>query len=135
MTAFSKGDIVRITAEQSRHRGRTGTVLHVEVGDSGEGLYEVEVNTAGLPHLGFRQADLAPTEPPKMKDSHIAHQIMEEFEYAHLRPGPMQDTSKEFHDLADKMDRFLPGGPEKTVALRKLLEGKDAAVRSARRLL
>jgi hypothetical protein len=57
------------------------------------------------------------------------------FEYAHLPEGPLRDTSKRFHDLAHELNHLLPAGPETTVALRKLLESKDAAVRSALGLL
>jgi hypothetical protein len=40
-------------------------------------------------------------------------------------------VSVPFSELAHRLDLILPNGPEKSVALRKLLEGKDAAVRSA----
>lgn len=35
-----------------------------------------------------------------------------------------------FQNLANDVVNFCPSGPERTVALRKLLEGKDAAVRA-----
>lgn len=57
-------------------------------------------------------------------------EIMRYFEYSHL-PMELATISQGFADLARKMDHFLPNGPEKSVALRKLLEGKDAAVRAA----
>lgn len=56
--------------------------------------------------------------------------IMRYFEYKHL-PEHLQRISKPFSDLAVRMDWILPPGPEKTTALRKILEGKDAAVRAA----
>lgn len=34
-------------------------------------------------------------------------------------------------DLANEWDAYLPDGPEKSVALRKLLEAKDAACRAS----
>lgn len=52
------------------------------------------------------------------------------FEYEHLPPD-LQETSKLFHRLAHALADRLPSGPELTVALRKLLESKDAAVRAA----
>ncbi len=52
------------------------------------------------------------------------------FEYTHL-PEDLQKVSKPFHDLAWQLHRELPAGPEKSVALRKLLESKDAGVRAA----
>ena len=53
------------------------------------------------------------------------------FSYTHL-PADKQRISKQFHDLAFALalDPAL-GGTELTVALRKLLEAKDAAVRAS----
>jgi hypothetical protein len=58
------------------------------------------------------------------------NKIMKFFEYAHL-PEKLQAVSKPFCDLAKHIDRTVPGGPEKSVALRKLLESKDAGVRAS----
>jgi hypothetical protein len=55
--------------------------------------------------------------------------IMQYFAYDHL-PEPLQAVSKPFGQLARKIVRELPRNPERTVALRKLLEAKDAAVRA-----
>ncbi len=68
--------------------------------------------------------------------------IMQFFAYEHL-PAHLQDVSKPFADLARAIvgdERGMPEGtsvqfplprnPERTVALRKLLEAKDAAVRA-----
>lgn len=52
------------------------------------------------------------------------------FEYEHL-PANLQTVSKPFCDLAREMAQRAPDSQETTVALRKLLEAKDAAVRSA----
>lgn len=52
------------------------------------------------------------------------------FEYEHL-PDDLAAVSKPICELADQLVADLPEGPEKTVALRKLLEAKDAAVRAA----
>jgi hypothetical protein len=56
--------------------------------------------------------------------------ILRFFEYAHL-PDHLQTISREFMDLANWIVEKVPPGAERTVALRKLLEGKDAAVRAA----
>lgn len=56
--------------------------------------------------------------------------ILRYFEHAHL-PFPLNDLAYEFESMAILLDDALPDGPEKSVALRKLLEAKDAAVRSA----
>ena len=58
-----------------------------------------------------------------------AEPIMQFFEYAHLPPR-LQDVSKPFGELADLIVDKLPRNAERTVALRKLLEAKDAAVRA-----
>jgi hypothetical protein len=68
--------------------------------------------------------------------------IMQFFAYAHLPPH-LQAVSKPFCDIAFAIvgdERGMPAGistefplprnPERTVALRKLLEAKDAAVRA-----
>lgn len=56
--------------------------------------------------------------------------ILQFFEYSHL-PQHLQGISQSFHVLAHQLVRVLPRNPERTVALRKLLEGKAAAVRAA----
>lgn len=55
--------------------------------------------------------------------------ILRYFEYDHL-PEKLAAMSKPFGDLAHEMALELPVCPETTVALRKLLEAKDAAVRA-----
>jgi hypothetical protein len=54
--------------------------------------------------------------------------IAQFFTYAHLPPH-LQEVSKPFADLAQVI-LALPRNPERTAALRKLLESKDAAVRA-----
>lgn len=51
------------------------------------------------------------------------------FAYAHL-PEHLQPVSKPFGDLAAVIVATIEPGPERTVALRKLLESKDCAVRA-----
>jgi hypothetical protein len=55
--------------------------------------------------------------------------MLQFFEYAHL-PPKLQDVSIQFHALATIIVDTLPRNPERTVALRKLLEAKDCAVRA-----
>lgn len=55
--------------------------------------------------------------------------LMQFFTYAHL-PAHLQEVSKPFCDLAQTIIDTLPSNPERTVALRKLLEAKDCAVRA-----
>lgn len=57
------------------------------------------------------------------------HEHIEQFfAYSHL-PAHLQEVSKSFSELAAFV-LTLPRNPERTVALRKLLEAKDAAVRA-----
>ena len=55
--------------------------------------------------------------------------ILQCFKFEHLPPH-LQAVSKPFCDLARTIVATLPRNPERTVALRKLLEAKDAAVRA-----
>lgn len=56
--------------------------------------------------------------------------ILKYFSFSHLSDS-LAEISKPFSDFAWKLETMLPTGPEKSVALRKLLESKDAAVRAA----
>lgn len=51
------------------------------------------------------------------------------FEFGHL-PEPLAEVSFHFKELASVIVMLCEPGPERTVALRKLLEAKDAAVRA-----
>lgn len=55
--------------------------------------------------------------------------IMQFFAFSHLPPH-LQEISRPFSEHADRIIATLPRNPERTVALRKLLESKDAAVRA-----
>lgn len=57
------------------------------------------------------------------------HYLMQFFKYEHL-PEHLQGVSKPFGELAKNLDEVLKFNPEKTTALRKLLEAKDCAVRA-----
>lgn len=62
----------------------------------------------------------------------MSEHIIQFFAYEHL-PASLQEVSKPFGDLARSLvaaEGGLPRNPERTVALRKLLEAKDAAVRA-----
>jgi hypothetical protein len=60
----------------------------------------------------------------------VADPILQFFGYHHL-PEAMQKVSRPFCDLANQIVDTLPRNAERTVALRKLLEAKDAAVRAS----
>jgi hypothetical protein len=99
-----------------------------------------------LPEKGFREMEATPnpkhkqragsdqpprTAPPPMPDSPPGpgDHIMQFFKFEHL-PDYLQEVSKPFALLAVMITTQLPRNPERTVALRKLLEAKDAAVRA-----
>lgn len=76
---------------------------------------------------GFAAKDPGPGGPtpnPPQRDP-----MLQFFAFSHL-PVPLQATSREFYVLANWIDQNLPRNPERTVALRKLLEAKDCAVRA-----
>lgn len=54
------------------------------------------------------------------------------FDYGHLTGEAQRNTAARYHSLANELlaDAHLDG-PELTVALRKLLESKDCAVRAS----
>ena len=61
----------------------------------------------------------------------MSEPILQFFEFKHLPPH-LQDISSPFHDMAHRIAQTVPRNPERTVALRKLLEAKDAvSVRAA----
>lgn len=64
-----------------------------------------------------------------MSDQTTPDHIEQFFAYDHL-PERLQAVSKPFGELAKLIVSTLPRNPERTVALRKLLEAKDAAVRA-----
>lgn len=55
--------------------------------------------------------------------------MLQFFRYEHL-PERLAAVSKPFGLLAQNIVESLPRNPERTVALRKLLEAKDCAVRA-----
>lgn len=61
--------------------------------------------------------------------SESSEPILQFFAYDHL-PDRLKVISAQFSVLAHDIIATLPRNPERTVALRKLLEAKDAAVRA-----
>ena len=68
---------------------------------------------------GNADTNFKPAPPP----------LLQYFKYEHLPPA-LQEASKPFCDLAQKIADGGTAGPETTVALRKLLEAKDCYVRA-----
>lgn len=100
-----------------------------------KGTPEMSANKPLTPHLQtVTVADLVEANPdaqvPVVQQDYLPERLLKYFAYTHLPPH-LQEVSKRFHDLAYYVVETLPAGPERTVALRKLLEAKDCAVRAA----
>jgi hypothetical protein len=59
----------------------------------------------------------------------MSDSLLQYFAYEHLRED-LQEVSRPFGELARHIVEILPRNAERTVTLRKLIEAKDAAVRS-----
>jgi hypothetical protein len=59
----------------------------------------------------------------------MADRMLQFFQYAHL-PEALQKVSQPYCFLAQQIVDTYPQNAERTVCLRKLLEAKDAAVRT-----
>lgn len=93
-----------------------------------DGIRVVEARTSDRTVGMTNPADapmLAPSSPTPPVEP-----IMQFFAFEHL-PEHLKEVSRPFGALADQLVGTLPRNAERTVALRKLLESKDAAVRAA----
>jgi ATP-dependent Clp protease ATP-binding subunit ClpA len=70
-----------------------------------------------------------PRRTPAERDKGMDEPLLQFFADEHL-PEHLREHSKPFGDLARRLVETLPRNPERTVALRKLLEAKDCAVRA-----
>lgn len=70
------------------------------------------------------------SEPSRPIVCHWTRHVLQFFEHSHL-PANLAAVAKPFHELAYTIARTVPSNPERTYALRKLLEAKDCAVRAA----
>lgn len=59
----------------------------------------------------------------------VPEQLLKFFSFGHLE-GALREVSKQYAQMAATVVLMCPRSAERTVALRKLLESKDAAVRS-----
>jgi hypothetical protein len=72
-----------------------------------------------------------PTFETLFDEAHLdVDPILKHFRYAHL-PPLLRAVSLHFAHLAARIVHVIPRSAERSVALRKLLESKDAAVRAA----
>ena len=75
------------------------------------------------------QNEIHPAPQEFTEDEISQDHILRYFHYAHL-PDVLKAASAPFCALARNIIDGTPRNPERTVALRKLLEAKDAAVRA-----
>jgi hypothetical protein len=76
----------------------------------------------------MQEGTIATTASDTVRTEPVEH-ILQFFAFAHLPPH-LQKVSALFYNLATEIVDTTPRNPERTVALRKLLESKDAAVRA-----
>ncbi len=88
-----------------------------------------ELNTGGCPKCTAQTAYTIPAVPVTTDKPLPNDRIMKHFNYLHLPPR-LQEMAKPFHDLAHHIHVSLVPGAEKSVCLRKLLEGREAAIRA-----
>jgi hypothetical protein len=97
----------------------------------------VEEQKSNVEDIIRRKREEREAEEAKAVQKHSAPQralepvehIMQFFRYENL-PPVLAAISKPFCDLADSMIHNIPHNPERTAALRKLLEAKDATLRA-----
>ena len=58
------------------------------------------------------------------------HPLLRWFDTEHIRDEEIAYTITQFRAVAEQVDLNIPNGAEKTAALRKLVEAKDAACRA-----
>ncbi len=113
---FHPGDIVQRKSE------RTGEFM--------PDLYEVVQSHDGDPvKLGSLDDAGKVWDAARPEHLRLAEPILMHFRFAHL-PEHLQKASRPFGELARRLIQHFPRNAERSVALRKLLEAKDAAVRA-----
>jgi hypothetical protein len=73
-----------------------------------------------------KEARMSPEAEQGLRD---IEPMLQFFGFAHLRED-LKAISEPFHDHAFRIVETLPRNPERSAALRKLLEAKDCAVRA-----
>lgn len=89
-----------------------------------EGRYAGPPLEAGAASTFLHMVLASPTD-----EQRAAEPMLQHFDFAHL-PERLQAVSRPFGLLAQHMVAVLPRNAERTVMLRKLLEGKDCGVRA-----
>lgn len=79
--------------------------------------------------MAGEQQVIPEAEKPEPEAPATGEHILQFFAYSHL-PAHLQAVSEPFAALASAIMSTLPRNPERTVALRKLLESREAALRA-----
>ena len=126
-TEIKDGDIVSLKAKVSSvSTGETDCNCRFSV------IIPEGVNESYAPEFvgNTKLAELIERPNPDQQSYHPSiKEVLKFFSYSHLPPH-LRAISKPFKDLADRI-AARSSNAETTVALRKLLEAKDAAVRAA----
>lgn len=88
------------------------------------------MQTGEQDNLGGKVTEATATEKAPQPTIAETEPILQFFAWGHL-PLHLQIISQPFEGLAALVVAGCPRNPERTVALRKLLEAKDCAVRAA----
>lgn len=139
MKSAAQGPVGRRVRALRAYSGLTQAELAERSGVARETIGRIE-RGLGANHRTVEALDRAleaagpgPTKRPEGSvqpmDDQREH-ILQFFAFEHLPPA-LQAISEPFCSLAHEIVEVLPRNPERTVALRKLLEAKDAAVRAS----
>jgi hypothetical protein len=79
---------------------------------------------------GFPVGPIKEAKMTTMATEPTGEPMLQFFEYGHLKTPELKAASAPFAELAKWIVNELPRNPERTAALRKLLEAKDCAVRA-----
>lgn len=104
---------------------RDGNVLGEAFGETKRDVLEKLERAHGADAAEIRIQTLT----DKIKSGDVVEPLERFFAFAHL-PEHLRAVSQPFGELAAHIVKTLPRNAERTVALRKLLEAKDCAVRS-----
>ncbi len=117
------------TLSEAESGGAEGKAERIDEGREGK---RREAQLGDADRVSGEQSASPATSPNREREPMRPDHIMQFFAYTHL-PEALQKVSQPFGDLAVEIVEIvcgIPQNPERTVALRKLLEAKDAAVRA-----
>jgi hypothetical protein len=105
---------------------RDGNILgEVEAATKSEVFEKLNREFQSAAEIRIREIEGSPTTAPAQPSD----RMLQFFVFDHLPPH-LAAVSGSFCQLAHEIVATLPSNPERTVALRKLLEAKDCAVRA-----